>query len=130
SAFATLSRDESHKNSHNSSKTTKAEPTAFAARPSNNNNWNPTRPGNTSKSHDSVAGIKAMGLEVSSIRHIQRIRYGVLEFLKVGTTFDIFQNIHIPYLQYGVLTSSGYGILIFFPLWSLVSAGMDTLYLP
>ncbi|GKD47042.1 ribonuclease H-like domain-containing protein [Tanacetum coccineum] len=46
SAFATLSRDESHRNSHSSSKTTKAEPTAFAARPSNNNNWNPTRTGN------------------------------------------------------------------------------------
>ncbi|GKB15606.1 hypothetical protein Tco_0849529, partial [Tanacetum coccineum] len=47
-------------------------------------------------------------------------------FLGVFTTFDIFQNIHILYLQYGVLTSSGYGVLIFFPLWSLVSAGTDT----
>ncbi|GKF97036.1 hypothetical protein Tco_0292857, partial [Tanacetum coccineum] len=64
------------------------------------------------------------GLEVGSIRH------GVLEFLGVGTTFDIFQNIHILYLQYGVLTSSGYDVLIFFPLWSLVSAGMDTPYFP
>ncbi|GKC25452.1 ribonuclease H-like domain-containing protein [Tanacetum coccineum] len=43
SAFATLARDESHRNSHSSSKTTKAGPTAFADRPSNNNNWNPTR---------------------------------------------------------------------------------------
>ncbi|GJV44820.1 hypothetical protein Tco_1429356 [Tanacetum coccineum] len=59
------------------------------------------------------------GLEVGSIRRIQGIGYGVLEFLGVGTTFDIFQNIHILYLQYGVLTSSGYGVLIFFPLWSL-----------
>ncbi|GKB12612.1 putative retrotransposon ty1-copia subclass protein, partial [Tanacetum coccineum] len=56
------------------------------------------------------------GLEVSSIWRIQGIRYCVLEFLRVGTTFDIFQDIHILYLQYGVLTSSGYGILIFFPL--------------
>ncbi|GKC72230.1 hypothetical protein Tco_1118113, partial [Tanacetum coccineum] len=55
------------------------------------------------------------------------IRYGVSKkldtaywgFLRVGTTFDIFQNIHLLYIEYGVLTSSGYGILIFFPLWSL-----------
>ncbi|GJY91267.1 hypothetical protein Tco_0506463, partial [Tanacetum coccineum] len=65
------------------------------------------------------------GLEVGLIRRI-----GVLEFLGVGTTFDIFQNIHILYFQYGVLTSSGYGVLIFFPLWYLVSAGTDTRYLP
>ncbi|GJT90573.1 putative reverse transcriptase domain-containing protein [Tanacetum coccineum] len=71
-----------------------------------------------------------LGLEVGSIRHIQGIGYGVLKFLGVGTTFDIFQNIHILYLEYGVLTSSGYGVLIFFPLWSLVSAGTDTSYLP
>ncbi|GKC44963.1 hypothetical protein Tco_1062685 [Tanacetum coccineum] len=68
------------------------------------------------------------GLEVGSIRRIQGIGYGVLEFLGVGTTFDIFQNIHILYLQYGVLTSSGYDVLIFFPLWSLVSAGTDSEY--
>ncbi|GKB03585.1 hypothetical protein Tco_0831728 [Tanacetum coccineum] len=72
----------------------------------------------------------AQGLKVGLIRHIQGIGYGVLEFLGVGTTFDIFQNIHILYLQYGVLTSSGYGVLIFFPLWSLVSADTDTPYLP
>ncbi|GKD40205.1 hypothetical protein Tco_1260412, partial [Tanacetum coccineum] len=40
-------------------------------------------------------------------------------FLGVGTTYDIFQNIHILYLRYGVLTSSGYGVLSFIPLWSL-----------
>ncbi|GJT98664.1 hypothetical protein Tco_1094182 [Tanacetum coccineum] len=70
------------------------------------------------------------GLESVSIRRIQGIGYGVLEFLGVGTTFDIFQNIHILYLQYGVLVFSGYGILSLFPLWSLVSAGTDTPYLP
>ncbi|GKB11737.1 hypothetical protein Tco_0845660, partial [Tanacetum coccineum] len=70
------------------------------------------------------------GLEVGSIRRIQGIGDGVLEFLEVETTFDIFQNILIPYLQYGVLTSSGYGVLIFFPLWSLLSACTDTPYLP
>ncbi|GJZ50101.1 hypothetical protein Tco_0604291 [Tanacetum coccineum] len=48
-------------------------------------------------------------------------------FLGVGTTFDIFQNIHILYFQYGVLASSGYRVLIFIPLWSLVSACTDTL---
>ncbi|GJX77859.1 ribonuclease H-like domain-containing protein [Tanacetum coccineum] len=38
---------------------------------------------------------------------------GVLEFLGVGTTFDIFQNIHILYLEYGVLSLSSYGVLSF-----------------
>ncbi|GJU46119.1 hypothetical protein Tco_1203385 [Tanacetum coccineum] len=60
------------------------------------------------------------GLEVSSIRRIQGIGYGVLEFLGEGTTLDIFQNIHILYLEYGVLDFSGYGVLSLFPLWSLV----------
>ncbi|GKA17558.1 hypothetical protein Tco_0697395 [Tanacetum coccineum] len=32
-----------------------------------------------------------------SIRHIQGVGYSVLEFLGVGTTFDIFQNILFPY---------------------------------
>ncbi|GJZ00660.1 putative ribonuclease H-like domain-containing protein [Tanacetum coccineum] len=59
------------------------------------------------------------GLEVGLIRSIQGIGYDVLQFLKVGTTFDIFQNIHILYLEYGVLSFFGYGILSLFPLWSL-----------
>ncbi|GJZ45020.1 hypothetical protein Tco_0592616 [Tanacetum coccineum] len=51
-------------------------------------------------------------------------------FLGVGTTFDIFQNIILfPYLEYGVLSLSGYGVLVFNPVWSLVSAGTDTPYL-
>ncbi|GJY51328.1 hypothetical protein Tco_0442175, partial [Tanacetum coccineum] len=66
------------------------------------------------------------GLEVGSIRRIQGVGYGVLGFLGVGTTFDIFQNIHILYLEYGVLTYFGYGVLSLIPLWSLVSAGTDT----
>ncbi|GJT45994.1 hypothetical protein Tco_0954709 [Tanacetum coccineum] len=45
-------------------------------------------------------------------------RYGVSKvfdtaywaFLEVGTTFDIFQNLHILYLEYGVLPSSGYDV--------------------
>ncbi|GKE17977.1 hypothetical protein Tco_1425554, partial [Tanacetum coccineum] len=61
------------------------------------------------------------GLEVGSIRRIQGIGYNVLGFLGVRTTFDIFQNIHILYLRYGVLTSFGYGILSFIPLWSLTA---------
>ncbi|GJR41213.1 hypothetical protein Tco_1216897 [Tanacetum coccineum] len=40
---------------------------------------------------------RSVGLESVSIRHIQGIGYGVLEFLGVGTTFDIFQNILFPY---------------------------------
>ncbi|GJY85417.1 putative reverse transcriptase domain-containing protein [Tanacetum coccineum] len=71
-------------------------------------------------------------------------RYGVSKvldtayqgFLGVGTTFDIFQNLHILYLEYDVLPSSGYGVLILFPSWSLVksrhgyaiSSLMDTAY--
>ncbi|GJQ89433.1 hypothetical protein Tco_0000572 [Tanacetum coccineum] len=58
------------------------------------------------------------------IRHI--------EFLGVGTTFDIFQNIHILYLQYGVLTSFGYSVLSFIPLCSLPASAevsTDTFYI-
>ncbi|GJW03137.1 hypothetical protein Tco_1561993 [Tanacetum coccineum] len=43
-------------------------------------------------------------------------------FFGVGTTLDIFQNIIlIPYLEYGVLILSGYGVLILFlcGLWSV-----------
>ncbi|GJR59564.1 hypothetical protein Tco_1501726, partial [Tanacetum coccineum] len=43
-------------------------------------------------------------ISVDSIRRIQGIGYGVLEFLGVGTMFDIFQNLHILYLQYGILS--------------------------
>ncbi|GJZ08255.1 hypothetical protein Tco_0542538, partial [Tanacetum coccineum] len=56
-----------------------------------------------------------LGLESVSIQRIQGIGYGVLEFLEVGTTLDIFQNIHILYLQYDVLVFSGYGVLSLFP---------------
>ncbi|GJY88589.1 hypothetical protein Tco_0503217 [Tanacetum coccineum] len=55
--------------------------------------------------------------------------YAYWGFLGVGTMLDIFQNIHILYLQYYVLVFSGYGVLSLFPLLSLVSAGMDTAYL-
>ncbi|GJU01121.1 hypothetical protein Tco_1111459 [Tanacetum coccineum] len=67
------------------------------------------------------------------------VRYGVSNaldtaywgFLGVGTMLDIFQIIiFIPYFQYGVLVFSGYGVLSSIPLWSLVSAGTDTPYLP
>ncbi|GJZ86205.1 hypothetical protein Tco_0657815 [Tanacetum coccineum] len=67
------------------------------------------------------------GLKLVSIRRIQGLGYGVLGFLRVGTTFDIFQNIHILYLQYGVLVFTGYVVLIMFPLWSLRSAGTHEL---
>ncbi|GJQ97147.1 hypothetical protein Tco_0008286 [Tanacetum coccineum] len=74
--------------------------------------------------------LNFLGLEVGSIRRIQGLDMAYWGFLGVGTMFDIFQNIHILYLRYGVLTSSGYGVLSFIPLWSLVSAGTDTPYLP
>ncbi|GJW00032.1 hypothetical protein Tco_1555283 [Tanacetum coccineum] len=73
---------------------------------------------------------RCVGLESVSIRRIQGVGYGVLGFLGVGTMFDIFQNIHILYFQYGVLVFIGYGVLNLFPLWSLVSVGTDTSYLP
>ncbi|GJZ88551.1 retrotransposon protein, putative, ty1-copia subclass, partial [Tanacetum coccineum] len=70
-------------------------------------------------------------LEVGSIRRIQVLDTAYWGFLGVGTTLDIFQNIIlIPYFEYGVLSLSGYGVLSFIPLWSLVSAGTDTPYLP
>ncbi|GJW77978.1 hypothetical protein Tco_0139660 [Tanacetum coccineum] len=71
------------------------------------------------------------GQEVGLIRRIQGLDTAYWGFLGVGTTFDIFQNfIFIPYFQYGILVFSGYGVLILFPLWSLVSAGTDAPYLP
>nr|GEU78802.1 retrovirus-related Pol polyprotein from transposon TNT 1-94 [Tanacetum cinerariifolium] len=70
------------------------------------------------------------GLEVGSIRRIQGIGYGVLEFIEVGTTLDIFQDNILRYFQYDILVFTGYDVLSLFPLWSLVSAGMDTPYLP
>ncbi|GJZ65062.1 hypothetical protein Tco_0621758 [Tanacetum coccineum] len=58
---------------------------------------------------------------------LESVRYGVSNvldtaywvFLGVEITFDIFENIHILYLQYGVLVFSGYGVLIMFPSLSL-----------
>nr|GEV34062.1 hypothetical protein [Tanacetum cinerariifolium] len=71
------------------------------------------------KLHVVFYGLECVGLKVGSIRRIQGIGYDVLEILRVGTMFDIFQNIHILYLEYGVLSFSGYGVLDFIPLWSL-----------
>ncbi|GJX92146.1 hypothetical protein Tco_0345472 [Tanacetum coccineum] len=83
-------------------------------------------------------------LRLSSRMRLEYGRYGVLtevntayrEFLGVKTTFDIFENILFPYLEYGVLVFPGYGVLILFPLWSFVkcrhryavSSLMDTAY--
>ncbi|GJU51692.1 ribonuclease H-like domain-containing protein [Tanacetum coccineum] len=80
--------------------------------------------------------------ELSNWTRVQRVwsrcRYDVSNvldtaywvFLGVGATFDIFQNIHLLYLQYGVLVFSGYGVLIMGPSWSLDPASgawnMDT----
>ncbi|GJY53042.1 RNA-directed DNA polymerase, eukaryota [Tanacetum coccineum] len=72
------------------------------------------------------SAIDQNSLEVGSIRRIQVLDTAYWGFLGVGTTLDIFQNIHILYLEYGVLSLSGYGVLNFIPLWSLVSAGTDT----
>ncbi|GJZ30438.1 putative ribonuclease H-like domain-containing protein [Tanacetum coccineum] len=58
----------------------------------------------------STKPLPTTGLESVSIRRIQGVGYDVLEFLGVGITFDIFQNIHLLYLLYGVLVFSGYGV--------------------
>ncbi|GJR63887.1 hypothetical protein Tco_0009952 [Tanacetum coccineum] len=51
-------------------------------------------------------GIKAMGLKVGWIRHIQELDTAYWGFLGERTTLDIFKNIIlIPYLEYGVLSS-------------------------
>ncbi|GJU89447.1 ALP1-like protein isoform X1 [Tanacetum coccineum] len=66
--------------------------------------------------------------DTKRIRVWKSVRYGVSKeldtaywgFLGVGTTLDIFQNIiFIPYLEYGVLSLSGYGVLSFilYGLW-------------
>ncbi|GJR84585.1 hypothetical protein Tco_0155370 [Tanacetum coccineum] len=85
---------------------------------------------------DEVLRSLSAPMYVGSIQRIQGIGYGVLGFLGVGITLDIFQNLHILYLQYGVLIFSGYGVLSLFPFWSFgecrhgyaVSSLMDTAY--
>ncbi|GJZ53938.1 hypothetical protein Tco_0608823 [Tanacetum coccineum] len=89
---------------------------------------------------DSTMPPPTTGLEVGSIRRIQGIGYGVLEFLGVGTTFDIFQNIHITISDYGVIGYFwilGYGrieLLVSFVVFGecrhgyAVSSLMDTAY--
>ncbi|GJT37669.1 hypothetical protein Tco_0937534 [Tanacetum coccineum] len=72
--------------------------------------------------------LKCWSLETSRRLVWKPVRYGVSN--ELDTAFDIFENIHILYLQYGVFTSSRYGVLSFNPLWSLVSAGTDMPYLP
>ncbi|GJT70952.1 putative reverse transcriptase domain-containing protein [Tanacetum coccineum] len=70
------------------------------------------------------------GLEVSWIKCIQVLDTAYWGFLGVWTTFYIFQNIIlIPYLEYGVLSPLDTGIDLI-PVWSLVSASMDTLLAP
>ncbi|GJU19868.1 reverse transcriptase domain-containing protein [Tanacetum coccineum] len=49
-----------------------------------------------------------------------------INFYGLGTTLDIFQNIIlIPYLGYGILSVSGYGVLSFYSTWSFVSVGWN-----
>ncbi|GJY19099.1 retrovirus-related pol polyprotein from transposon TNT 1-94 [Tanacetum coccineum] len=66
---------------------------------------------------------------VARLKRIQGLDTAYWGFLGVGTTLDIFQNIHILFLKYDVLSIFGYGVLSFNPLWSLVSAGTNTPYL-
>ncbi|GJV92104.1 hypothetical protein Tco_1539917 [Tanacetum coccineum] len=56
------------------------------------------------------------------------VGYGVLGIRGVGTRLRYFRYLN-TYLEYDVLSLSGYGVLSFILLWSLVSAGTDTPYL-
>ncbi|GJW54145.1 ribonuclease H-like domain-containing protein [Tanacetum coccineum] len=69
----------------------------------------------TEAEYRDLASAASEGLELVSIWRIQCLGYGVLGFLGVRTTFDIFENIHLLYLQYGILVFSRYGVLI---MWS------------
>ncbi|GJR40096.1 hypothetical protein Tco_1215780 [Tanacetum coccineum] len=61
--------------------------------------------------------LNYLGLEVGSIRRIQVLDTTYWGFLGVGTTLDIFQNIHILYLEYDArirrIFLDGYGVLVF-----------------
>ncbi|GJR22149.1 hypothetical protein Tco_0970676 [Tanacetum coccineum] len=84
---------------------------------------------------------KEMEFEVTSSRNCvvwKSIEYGVSKgldttywgFLGVWTMFDIFQNIILyPYLEYGVLNFSGYGVLNFIP-FVVFDAGDDVKIIP
>ncbi|GJY96201.1 hypothetical protein Tco_0512562 [Tanacetum coccineum] len=50
------------------------------------------------------SAIDQNSLEVGSIRRIQGLDTAYWGFLGVRTTLDIFQNIHILYLEYGILS--------------------------
>ncbi|GJW03652.1 hypothetical protein Tco_1562508, partial [Tanacetum coccineum] len=52
------------------------------------------------------------------------------EFLGVRTTFDIFQNIHLLYLEYDILNSLDTAYWILFLRGLQRSVGTDTPYLP
>ncbi|GJZ35370.1 retrovirus-related pol polyprotein from transposon TNT 1-94, partial [Tanacetum coccineum] len=54
---------------------------------------------------------KSVGYGVS--KELDTVYWG---FVRVGTTLDIFQNIiFVPYIEYGVLSISGYDVLSFIP---------------
>ncbi|GKA07830.1 hypothetical protein Tco_0687054 [Tanacetum coccineum] len=95
-----------------------------------NQNLNLNGNGNVVAARAEGNAIRNNGLEVDSIRRIQVLDTAYWGFLRVGTTLDIFQNIHILFLEYGILSFSEDGVLSFNPLWSLVSAGTDMPYLP
>ncbi|GKA49355.1 hypothetical protein Tco_0742428 [Tanacetum coccineum] len=86
---------------------------------------------NGNDSHNSGTGVKRAGLEYGRYSVSKDLDTAYRGFLGVGTTFDIFQNILFPYslnMAYCLLLDTAYWIL--FPSWSLVSAGIDTPYLP
>ncbi|GJS15363.1 xylulose kinase-1 [Tanacetum coccineum] len=66
------------------------------------------------------SGYAVSGLEFGRYGVLTEVNTAYRGFLGVGTTFDIFQNILLLYLEYGVSTSSGYGVLNLVPSWSLV----------
>ncbi|GJX78110.1 hypothetical protein Tco_0324921 [Tanacetum coccineum] len=89
-------------------------------------------------------GYGVLDVRIVIFKCLEFGRYGVLTevntayrgFLGVETTFDIFQNILLLYLEYGVWIFSRYGALDLVPSWSfvkcrhryVVSSLMDTAY--
>ncbi|GKA81250.1 hypothetical protein Tco_0787942 [Tanacetum coccineum] len=99
---------------------------------------------NPTTQSESNIEMEHLNMKLPSIVGLKSIRYGVSKvldmvywgFLRVGTTFDIFQNILFPYslnTAYCLLLDMAYWIL--FPSWSgecrhryAVSSLMDTAY--
>ncbi|GKE24591.1 hypothetical protein Tco_1436103 [Tanacetum coccineum] len=68
--------------------------------------------------------------EISNYKVWKSVRYGVSKdwIRRIGDFLE--HGYAVSSLMDTAYWSSGYGVLSFTPLWSLVNAGMDTPYLP